>query len=208
MDRQALEKVPRHRPELLDTNWKELIDVGQEQLRDDLEAILREPGAERALHLFVRAGYDRDWLEYCVTNPVAPDKRRDDAAARTIDRNFFKSTVNILEKVERLALPFREKTGERLIDGAELSRAIRLARLWVERPSLPFTARELQQLRLLEQIPRRPGRDGVLRPMPRLLRQAEILIDAIYTYRGIPDPHPDVRSLTDLIDRFDTIRRR
>ena len=94
-----------------------------------------------------------------------------------------------------------------MIDGAELSRAIRLARLWVERPSLPFTARELQQLRLLEQIPRRPGRDGVLRPMPRLLRQAEILLDAIYTYRGIPDPHPDVRSLTDLIERFDTIRR-
>jgi len=40
--------------------------------------------------------------------------------------------------------------------------------------------------------------------MPRLLRQAEILIDAIHTYRGIPDPHPDVRSLTDLIDCFDT----
>jgi hypothetical protein len=44
--------------------------------------------------------------------------------------------------------------------------------------------------------------------MPRLLRQAEILLDATYTYRGIPDPHPDVQSLTDLIDRFDTIRRR
>jgi hypothetical protein len=95
-----------------------------------------------------------------------------------------------------------------LIDGTELSRATRLVRLWVERPSLPFMARKLQQLRLLEQIPRRPGRDGVLHPMPRLLRQAEILIDAMYTYRGIPHPHPDVRSLTDLIDRFDTIRRR
>jgi len=31
------------------------------------------------------------------------------------------------------------------------------------------------------------------------------MIDAIYTYRGIPDPHPDVRSLTDLIDCLDTI---
>ena len=133
--------------------------MGQKQLRDDLEAILREPGAERALHLLVRAGYDRAWLEEWVTNPVEPDKRRDDVAARPIDRNFFESAVNTLEKVEGLAAPFRRKTGERLIDGAELSRAIRLARLWVERPSLPFTARELQQLRLLEQIPRRPGRD-------------------------------------------------
>jgi hypothetical protein len=185
-----------------------LIDVGQQQLRDDLQAILRQPGAERALNLLVKAGYDRDWLEYWVTNPVEPDKCWDGHAARTIDQNLFKSTVNTLEKVERLAPQFREKTGERLIDGAELSRAIRLARLWVKRPSLPFTARELQLLRLLEQIPRRSGRDGVLRPMPRRLRQAEILIDAIYTYRGIPDPHPDVLSLSALLDSFDTIRRR
>ena len=64
--------------------------MGQEELRDDLEAILREPGAERTLHLFVRAGCDRAWLEYYVTNPVEPDERRDDAAARTIDRNLFK----------------------------------------------------------------------------------------------------------------------
>ena len=43
--------------------------MGQEELRDDLEAILREPGAERTLHLLVRTGYDRDWLEEWATNP-------------------------------------------------------------------------------------------------------------------------------------------
>jgi hypothetical protein len=168
-----------------------------ELCRGTVEKILEHPVARKTYDRLVDEGCGAAWLQSWLTEPVKPDRRRDDAESRRKERNSVKALQASLEKAARLARELGESRSYLHAAIVKVARQV-VPATWF----LPiFNLREYQQFRLVEYI-----REQTRRPR---YADASTLIQAVYTFRGIPERElPDENTLKKLVARYKEAHRR